>query len=244
MTSEIAQSTPGSLDPEPAARPIASLNDPRAIQILSTEHWSMLTARSLAYNEAFTRGGMFLTFLSMSFVALALLADAMAFSGDFLVVAAIVLAFDLIIGLTTFGRIAGANADDLRAMHGMARIRNGYLQAAPILAPFFTTATYDDVDSVTEGYHAPDGGLAQIGYGLTTSLGMIGLIVALLGGVLIGVIGLLAGVSGSTAVWVGVGGALLTFVALVAYAFRAILRNQASLDVRFPAPSATDPQET
>jgi hypothetical protein len=244
MTSEISHTTPASRDARPVAGPITSLDDPRAIQILSTEHWSVLTARSLAYNEAFVRGGMFLTFLSMSFVALALLADAMAFGTDFLVVAAIVLAFDLIIGLTTFGRIAGANADDLRAMHGMARIRHGYLQAAPILAPFFTTATYDDVDSVSEGYHAPDGVLAQIAYGLTTSLGMIGLIVALLGGVLVSVIGLLAGVSGSAAVWLAVGGALLTFAALVAYAFRSIPRQQASLEVRFPAPSPTDPQET
>lgn len=48
--------------------PITSLTDQRAIQILSTEHWSLLSARSLAYNEAFTRGGMFLAFLSMSFV--------------------------------------------------------------------------------------------------------------------------------------------------------------------------------
>ena len=54
---------------------------PRVVQILATEHWSLLASRSLAYNEAFTRGGMFLTFLSMSFVALALLAQAMSF-GD------------------------------------------------------------------------------------------------------------------------------------------------------------------
>jgi hypothetical protein len=43
--------------------PVTSLDDPRALQILTTEHWSLLTARSLANNEAFTRGGMFLSFL-------------------------------------------------------------------------------------------------------------------------------------------------------------------------------------
>ena len=46
------------------------LADPRALQILSTEHWSLLTARSLVYNESFSRGAMFLTFLSASLVAL------------------------------------------------------------------------------------------------------------------------------------------------------------------------------
>src|SRR6476620_669720 len=67
--------------PAGAVTPITALPDPRVITILSTEHWSLLSARGLAYNEAFVRGGMFLTFLSMSFVALALLAQAMAY-GD------------------------------------------------------------------------------------------------------------------------------------------------------------------
>src|SRR5687768_18105566 len=111
MTSERPQ------PPVHPVTPIASLDDPRAIQLLSTEHWSLLSARALAYNEAFVRGGMFLTFLSMSFVALALLAQAMSFGDSFLTVAAVVLAFDLVIGLATYARISGANLDDLRAVH-------------------------------------------------------------------------------------------------------------------------------
>ena len=43
-----------------APEPVVSLDDPRAVQILTTEHWSLLASRSLAYNEAFARGGMFL----------------------------------------------------------------------------------------------------------------------------------------------------------------------------------------
>jgi hypothetical protein len=236
MTSEISHTTQASRDARPVSGPITSLDDPRAIQILSTEHWSVLTARSLAYNEAFIRGGMFLTFLSMSFVALALLAQAMAFGTDFLVVAAIVLAFDLIIGLTTFGRIAGANYDDLRAMHGMARIRRGYIQAAPILLPYFTSATHDDADSVIEGYHTPPGMFGSVIYGLTTSAGMIALIVSLVAGVLVAVVGLLAGVSAGGAMWLGAGGAVLTLVVIIATTGRSILRQQAALDARFPAP--------
>ena len=80
-TPQFAQS-PSARHTSPVS-PITSLDDPRAIQILSTEHWSVLTARSLAYNEAFMRAGMFLTFLSTSFIALALLAEAMSFSRSF-----------------------------------------------------------------------------------------------------------------------------------------------------------------
>ena len=133
-------------------QPVTDLTDPRAITLLTTEHWSLLTARSLAYNEAFTRGGMFLTFLSMSFVALALFSSAMSFGSDFLTVAAVLLAFDVVLGLATYGRIAGANVDDLRALHGMARIRHSYTQIAPVVEPYFTTATHDDIDSVLTAY--------------------------------------------------------------------------------------------
>jgi hypothetical protein len=75
-----------------------ALHDPRALQILTTEHWSLLSARSLVYNEAFARAGMFLTFLSASLVALALVAQGMGFDRDFLVLSAIMLLSENVAG--------------------------------------------------------------------------------------------------------------------------------------------------
>jgi len=135
--------------------PITDLSDPRAITILSTEHWSLLSARSLAYNEAFVRGGMFLTFLSMSFVALALLSQAMTFGNQFLIVGAILMAFVFVIGLTAYGRISGASVDDLRAMHGMASIRHAYTEVAAIVAPYFTTAVPQVQSGMESRFPAP-----------------------------------------------------------------------------------------
>jgi hypothetical protein len=224
--------------------PITSIDDPRTLQILATEHWSLLSARSLAYNEAFVRAGMFLTFLSMSFVALALLLQAMSFGTDFLSVAAIVLAFDLVIGWATFQRINGANYDDLRAVHGMARIRHAYTQATPLVAPYFTTPTHDDIDAVVTVYGPPVEGLwAQFLYGVSTSNGMIGLIVSMIGGVLTVVIAMLAGVDGGAAIWIGAVGGLVVFVALFASTARAIVREQARFVARFPTPSAPVPED-
>jgi hypothetical protein len=195
--------------------PVVTLDDPRALQILATEHWSLLPARSLAYNEAFTRGGMFLTFLSTSFVALALAAQAMSFGSSFLVIAAIVLAFDLIIGLTTYGRILGANYDDFRAVHGMSRIRHGYAEIAPIVAPYFTTGTTDDMRGVMLSYGTPpSSGIGLVWYSLTTSGGMIGLITALVAGVLVGVIVLMLQSTSSVAIIAGVIGTAATYAAI------------------------------
>jgi hypothetical protein len=42
--------------------PVGGLDDSRALQIPTSEHWSLLSARSLAPNEASSGAGMFLTF--------------------------------------------------------------------------------------------------------------------------------------------------------------------------------------
>lgn len=227
----------------PVANPVVSLDDPRAITILTTEHWSLLSARSLAYNEAFVRGGMFLTFLSMSFVALALFSSAMTFSQDFLTVAAVVLAFDFAIGVTTYARIMGANLDDMRAVHGMARIRHGYTQIAPVVTPYFTTATHDDMAGVGLSYG--DQATAMPGvllYGLTTSGGMIGLILSMVGGVLTSVLALIVGVGGGAALAIGIGGGLVVFGGLVGLTVGRVPAEQEKLSVLFPTPTS-EPSE-
>jgi hypothetical protein len=183
---------------------------------------------------------MFLTFLSMSFVALALLAQATSFDDQFLTIAAIALAFDFVIGLATFARIAGANADDLRALHGMARIRHGYTQIAPIATPYFTTATHDDIAAVLRAYGSlPATAVGSVLYGLTTSGGMIGLIVSMVGGVLAGVLALIVGASGGWAVWIGIAGGLLVMGALIATTVASVPRTEAVLTARFPSPDDT-----
>lgn len=222
----------------PVADPVTTLDDPRAITILTTEHWSLLSARSLAYNEAFTRGGMFLTFLSMSVVALALFSSAMAFGDDFLTVSALVLAFDFVIGLATYFRITGANLDDMRAVHGMARIRHGYTQIAPITKPYFTTATHDDPAGIGLAYGNQSTSMPGVlFYGLTTSGGMIGLILSMIGGVLLAVLAVLAGITGGAALLVGLGGTLLVFVALAWLTAGSVPREQRKLVSLFPTSS-------
>lgn len=228
--------------PGPVA-PITSMDDPRTITLLTTEHWSLLSARSLAYNEAFVRAGMFLTFLSMSFVALALLAQAMSFGRGFLGIAAVVLAFDLVIGVTTLLRINGANLDDLRANHGMARLRHAYTQMAPIITPYLTTPTHDDLDAVTMVYGPISDSIAgQFLYGLSTSLGMVGLIVSMVAGVLTTVVAMLLGVVSGTALWIGAAGFVFALTGVFIHTWFTIQAERAKFTVLFPTPEphATD----
>ena len=207
--------------------PITSIDDPRTISLLTTEHWSLLSARSLAYNEAFVRAGMFLTFLSMSF------------GESFLSVAALVLAFDFVVGVTTLLRMNGANLDDLRALHGMARIRHAYTQITPLVAPYFTTAAHDDIDAVLTAYGPlPERLSGQFLYGLSTSNGMIALIVSMVGGVLTTVVAMIIGLEAVSPIWAGVAGGIIVLAALFAFTGLAILRVQRRFTVLFPTPGA------
>jgi hypothetical protein len=212
-------------------------NDARIVQLLSTEHWSVLSSRSLAYNEGFARAGMFLSFLSMSMVALGLLVQGTGFTRQFAIIAAGVMGFDLLIGLTTYMRIAGAGFDDLIALHGMSRIRHAYTQIAPALQPYFTAPINDDIDSVLSAYPSAWGQstMGQVMYGLSTTLGMVGLIVCAIGGVLAGVIASLLGAAVWVWVVIGVISAILMFGGLVAATFSRISAAQAALPALFPA---------
>jgi hypothetical protein len=217
--------------------PVTTLDDPRALQILSAEHSSLQSARSLAYNEAFTRSGMFLGFLSTTFVALALLAQALPNAVDFLPATAIVLALDLIVGATTYGRIVLANHEDYLAVHGMARIRHGYGEIAPLLLPYLPSGTHDDLAGVMISYGSPPArGLSALAHQLTTSASMIGLIVAMVGGVLALTIALIAGAPSPVALGVAVVAALAALAALFAATVRFYMGVQARLEVMFPTP--------
>jgi hypothetical protein len=214
------------------------LADPRVLQILSTEHWSLLSARSLVYNEAFARAGMFLTFLSASLVALAFVASAMEFNRDFLVLAAMLLVFDIVIGLATLGRMLDASVDDLRSIAGMNRIRNAYVQIAPVVRPYFISSVYDDSIGVIETYGTPKirSGMASFIHGMTTAGGMIMVIVALLAASLAGVLMLLIGADLGLTLSVGIAAFLILFVALNRYGYGVIRGFEATFETRFPRP--------
>src|SRR6266550_14078 len=107
------------------------------LQILSTEHWSLLASRSLAWNESFTRAGMFLSTLSGAIVALSLIGGVDGFRESFRNVALVVLPVVLFVGLGTWLRMAAANYHDAITVFGMNRIRAAYLEIAPELAPYF-----------------------------------------------------------------------------------------------------------
>ena len=128
---------------EPTSR-VAPRFGERAAMILSTEHWSLLGARSLTYNETFSRTTVFLNVLSASIVALALIADATGFDDSFGAFALFVFPLVLFLGIATYVRLVQLNFEDVQLVIAMNRMRRAYLEMEPELEPYFTTGSYDD----------------------------------------------------------------------------------------------------
>ncbi|HEY1389788.1 MAG TPA: hypothetical protein VGF38_14705 [Ktedonobacterales bacterium] len=133
---------------EPALSDRSGVTDAVRTQILATEHWSLLATRSMTWNEVFSRASMFITVLSASVVALALVAQINAFGPGFRLFALLVLPVVLLVGVATFIRLSDANSEDFSLIVGMNRLRHAYLELAPELEPYFITPHHDDEASV------------------------------------------------------------------------------------------------
>ena len=134
-------------EPETATSPRPHPDQLR-LQMMSTEHWSLLASRNLAWTEVFARASMFLSALSFSVVALALAGQASGFGEEFRIFALIVLPVVLFLGITTTLRMDNANHHDAMCVIGMNRIRAGYLELAPDLERFFVMGITDDIAGI------------------------------------------------------------------------------------------------
>lgn len=122
------------------------------VQILATEHWSLLAARNITYGAIFSRASIFLTVVSAAVVALALVAQATEFDDGFHMFALLVLPVALFIGVATYVRVIDARLEDFWLVSGMNRLRHAYLEIAPELEPYFVTGHHDDQQGLYETY--------------------------------------------------------------------------------------------
>src|SRR5213593_2264642 len=207
------------------------------LQILSTEHWSLLASRSLAWNESFSRAGMFLTTLTGAIVALALVAQASAFGDGFTLFALVILPVVLFIGVATYIRLGTSNYHEGLCVVGMNRIRAAYLELAPDLERYFVMSAHDDLRGIGVTMGVPPGGgamwIAHLLAGTPT-------VVIVLNSVLAGVIAAVAVVRGGAAVSVTLGAGVLAFAGAVVlhalYARRNITKTKFA--PLFPTPVA------
>jgi hypothetical protein len=202
-------------------------------QILATEHWSLLATRAMTWQEIFGRTGIFLTVLSATVVALSLVVQGTGFGPGFQVFALLVLPIGLLVGLGTYLRLLEADIEDVWLVVGMNRLRQAYIELAPDLDPYFVTSHHDDEAGVLQTYSF--GRPVGVSHLLSGSPVIVGIIDAVVSGVLAAIAANALGGSAALQVAAGLIAALGLGTMLAALGYRRISRLRRDLRPRFPS---------
>lgn len=208
------------------------------VQILATEHWSLLSHRSLTYTESLARVNIFLAILSGGVVALALIAQVDRFGPTFTVVAIPVLLVVLFTGLGTISRLTTLNRDDYRWVLGMNRLRHGYLQMYPDLEPYFITGFTDDLPGALRTLGIDPRASRQLGSVFrhlpNTLPGMLSTIVAAVAAAIVALIGQTFRLPFLAVALLALAGFLVTLGLLILRGRRSVRAVNPGLEPRFP----------
>jgi hypothetical protein len=217
-------------NPSPPSLPLSDgsgVTDAVRVQILATEHWSLLATRSMTWNEAFT---------------LAFIAQATAFGEAFRLFAFVALPVVLFLGIGTYARLSAINDYDFWLTVGMNRLRHAYLDLAPELEPYFITGHNDDIAGIWQSY-SPDWLLDAQPSGstpfnpalfFTSTPYIIGAINALVAGVLVALVAEALGASVAVSAIAGAVGGILLLAALLAAPARRVAHMRRHYQPRFP----------
>ena len=206
---------------------------PHALQILSTEHWSLLSARSLGYTEAMSRTSIFVAALSGAIVALALVAQATDFGDEFVAFSLVLLPVVFFLGITTIIRIGQVNFEDAVWVQGMNRIRHAYLELAPELEPYFVTSTFDDDRGVLASLAMPN--VVPRYQAFVAIPGTIAVLDAVVAAATAGIATLALDLRTAVAIGVGIVVFVVTLACFVVWGVRTVMRYRVGLTVRFPS---------
>jgi hypothetical protein len=116
----------------------------RAVQILTTEHFTLQGARANTVSETNGRIGIFLTTVSSTLIALAFVGQMSSAGIAFHAFTLILLPTLLFLGTATFGRVLESSIEDYFLVGGINRIHHFYAQVAPEVSPYFVLSPYDD----------------------------------------------------------------------------------------------------
>ena len=215
----------------PPSSPRTDVPEAVRVQILATEHWSLLATRSITYAAIYSRASIFLTVVSAAVVALALAAQATEFSDGFYLFALLVLPVALFIGVATYIRLIDARIEDFWLLSGMNRLRHAYLEIAPELEPYFVTGHHDDEQGLSETYGP--GTEIRLYRLLASTSTIVGVIDAALAGVVGGLVAKALGAGSELSLFIGAVVTSLVIVLLVEADRRIIERGRRLLEPRF-----------
>ena len=152
-----------------------------ALQILTTEHFTLQTARSAFVTESTARINLFLVAVSSGVVAIAFVGQTSRFGESFFAFSLVVLATLVFIGLATYVRVQQTAVAEAMYERGMNRIRHFFIETVPDIRRYFILSVHDDLAGTSQ-YQAIRGMRMQP---LFTASGLVNVVNAVLVGAFI-----------------------------------------------------------
>jgi hypothetical protein len=154
------------------------------LQFMTTEHFTLQTARAAAVAEANGRSTLYLGSVSSAVVALAFIGQVSGMREAFFLFGLVLFPSLFFLGIVTFARVHQTGLEDMIHALEISRIRHFYIEVAPETAPYFLHSTNDDVAGF---FHDMGAVPSWLQYFLTTS-GSVGVINSVIAGVFAGML--------------------------------------------------------
>jgi hypothetical protein len=116
----------------------------RAVQIMTTEHFTLQGARANTVAETNGRIAVFLSTVASTLIAVAFVGQMSSLGLPFQVVTLILLPTLLFLGAATFGRVLQSSIEDYLYLGGINRVHHFYTEVLPELREHFVLSPYDD----------------------------------------------------------------------------------------------------
>ena len=154
------------------------------VTMMTTEHFTLQTARSATISDANGRSSLFLSSTSAVSVALAFIGQVSNVGEPFIVFSLVLLPSLYFLGLVTFARTLETAIEDTIYARGINRIRHFYQERAPQLKSYFILSANDDMPGTLSSIGITPSNIQT----LFTTAGMIAVINSIIASVFAGLV--------------------------------------------------------
>jgi hypothetical protein len=208
----------------------------RLLAALTTEHFTLQTARSATIMETNGRSALFLSTVSSAVVALAFIGQVADVGQPFFLFALALLPALFFLGLLTYLRLTQSAIEDLLYARAINRIRRYYLELDPAAPSWFLLGGHDDIHGVT----ANMGLVGSSRHLLSHTATMVAVTTSMIGGVFVGMaVGGLG--AGRVPVAVAAAAGVLVSIALTAALWRDQARRWRTAEQSVPSSYPSEP---
>jgi hypothetical protein len=215
------------------------------LQALTTEHFTLQTARSATIADSNGRSALYLATVSSAIVALAFIGQVAHLGRAFHLFALALLPALVLLGVLTYLRLVQTAVEDLFYARAINRIRRHYVDLDPDGGRWFLLCGFDDPAGVLAamGLAAPGAGHSRW-HLLSHAASMVAVVTSSIGGVGVALAANAAGGGRFPVAASATGGVVVTVAATAAFGWHQVRRwraAEASVPSLFPSQPATEP---